>query len=282
MYNPLFRALCIGVSAILLAGSTACDDGGTTSAANSAATQSRLSNGARFAGTSTSTLELKKADGGLQSIALSRSHFDLSMQNGKRNGTSRHTGEGRLFMLRDGATARGVQSQEQEFSFNDRQGHRHSLRIQRATGNGPISRVKHYRDGALVAQSVRSWRSVRGGWIATGSTLEVMNDGEIVGRLNSSVHATELATREEEVSGLNRLFALADALGPAELQAQSISNCQSQISDYAEASAELAVLIVVRVVMPVFGPSFEQIGEAIERYEQATTELQRCLTQPGI
>jgi len=280
MYNPLFRALCIGVSAILLAGITACDDGGTTSAASSAATQSRLSNGARFAGTSTSTLELKKADGGLQSIALSRSHFDLSMQNGKRNGTSRHTGEGRLFMLRDGATARGVQSQEQEFSFNDRQGHRLSLRIQRSPGNGPISRIKHYRDGALVAQSVRNWRSVRGGWIATGSTLEVMNDGETVGRVNSSVRATELATREEAASGLNRLFALADALGPTELQAQGINNCQSQISDYGDAYAELAVMIIVRVVLPVFGPSIEQIGDAFERFQDATSELQRCLTQP--
>jgi len=282
MYNPLFRAVCVGVAAILLAGSAACEDGGGTSAISSDAQPGQSRSGARFAGTNTSTLELKKADGELQSITLSRSHFDLSMQGGKKNGTSRHAAQGRLFMRRDVATARGVVPQEQEYSFNDRQGHRHSLRIQRSANNGPISQIRHYRDGALVAQSIRNWRSVRGGWIAAGSTLKVFNDGKVVSRISSSVHATELATREEALSGPSRLLALADALVPAALQAQSINNCQSQITEYGEAYAELAVLIVVRVVMPVFGRSFEQIGDAFERYEEATSELQRCLTQPGI
>ena len=78
MYNPIFRALRIGGATILLAGSAACGDGGSTSAIGSDAAQSRLSDGARFAGTNTATLELKAADGGFEAITLSRSHFDVT------------------------------------------------------------------------------------------------------------------------------------------------------------------------------------------------------------
>lgn len=282
MYSPILRPLRIGGAAILLAGGTACGDNGGTSGISSESWPSRLSDGARFAGTNTATLEPGKADGSFEAVTLSRSHFDLTIRPGKVEGVSELGPQGRLFMMRDAAIAGEMLSQEREFAFSDRQGQHYSLRIQRSAGNGPISQIRHYRDGALVARSVRSWRPVRGGWIATGSTLEVIRDGDVVRRVRSSVRVTQLATRGSARSGISRLPDLANAMRPAALHAQNVNGCQSQVSEYAEAYAEFSALLISMVLTPVVGEGFGQIGDAYERYEEAISELQRCLIQPAI
>lgn len=280
MYNPMFPALCIGGTAILLAGSVACDGASSTSTISTDVARGRLSEGARFAGTYIATLELNGASGGFGEITLSRSHFDVTMPYGKTGTGSKDGEQGRLFVLRD-ATSRGVLSPERDFSYNDRQGRAHSLRIQRLAGNGPISRIKHYRDGALVARLARSWRSVRGGWVATASTLDVVHAGEVVGRVSSSVRTTELATRERAANGIDQLVALAHSMLPAALHAQRVNRCQSQLAGYGDAYAQFSVLIVETAPLPIVDDNFRQISDAYERFEQASSELQRCLMRPA-
>ncbi|MBC7791795.1 MAG: hypothetical protein H7Z74_17755 [Anaerolineae bacterium] len=275
MLNQILRALRVAGSAILLAGSAACDNDRSTSAPGNDPAHSSFSEAARFAGTNRVTLELK----GKRAIAISSSHFDMVLGKGKADDASQH---GALFVPQDETKARGVSWQEREFSFADHRGDVHSLRIQQLGGNGPVSVIKHYRGGALTASSVRGWRAVRGGWIATGSTLDVMHAGNVVGRVYSTVRTTGLATTVRSANGIGGLLALARALQPSPLHAQRTNRCQAQLAKYGDAYSDFSMLIVQTASPPIVEDNFRQIGDAYDRYQHATSELQRCLMQPAL
>lgn len=281
MFKSAFRGLRTITALAFLAGNSACDDIGST-AAGTGPSRGSISWRARLSGRIHATLEAAQPGGGFATSTLPPKNFDVAIPAGKAEG-DRAAATERLFVRRTGRVRRGTASLDGSFSFSDAEGRLNSVHFQRLSGGGPISRIVHYRDGIVEARSVRNWRPVQGGWIATGTRLEIVRDGKIISRLSTSVHAAELVRNDgDRLPSVARLLLLAGTLAPSELQAQSRIKCQSEAAEYGEAYGSLVVKLVARAVFPVFGPSLGEISQAYERYEQATSELQRCLSEAAI
>ena len=179
--------------------------------------------------------------------------------------------------------ARGPRLGSRPLIFIDSAGHRHELVTNSAGNDGPITRLRHLRDGQPILDVAYAWKRVEGGWLLSDRLFSVYQRGLPFLRHHLTVQSDVLAVAEPARHGrLGRSLTsgFKAAMLPAELEAAVMYGCWGEWLAYTAASASVVAATEAFTLQPYSPGMWSLLVTAISFWEGKLDALIRCQYQP--